>query len=131
MPLLQYKENLKALLVHIEIVTQDCNILLITPPPIDEHQHEIKDRAAGQPELTRFAASARAYAEACRQVGEEVGVPVLDLWSCLMKQAGWSGSNVLAGSRDAPKNDVLNRLLSDGRLLPFVSVLSLACADEY
>ncbi|ETS83936.1 hypothetical protein PFICI_05812 [Pestalotiopsis fici W106-1] len=118
-PLEQYTANLKTILSHPALAAQrDCRIVLITPPPIDEHQHDIKDRNAGYPALTRRSLVAREYAEACRRVGEasSPGVAVLDLWSVLMERAGWNaGDDVLAGSLEAPKNIMLDRLLSDGK----------------
>jgi isoamyl acetate esterase len=117
-PLNEYKENLEAILSHSAVAAQNCRIVLITPPPIDEYQHEMKDKAAGRPGLTRFSHLAKEYAEACRQVGESAGVPVLDLWGHLMHRAGWrEGDAVLAGSKAAPKNEVLALLLSDGECL--------------
>ncbi|KAH8196657.1 hypothetical protein TruAng_009181 [Truncatella angustata] len=113
-PLAQYKENLQSILSHPSIAAQSCRVLLITPPPIDEYQHETKDRMAGQPGLTRFSQSAKDYADACRQVGETMHVPVFDLWGCLMRRAGWSDGGELAGAKDAPRSDVLGQLLSDG-----------------
>ncbi|KAK6084623.1 GDSL-like Lipase/Acylhydrolase [Seiridium cupressi] len=53
-PLGRYTENLKAILSHPMIATQACRVLLITPPPIDEHQHEIKDANAGHPVSLAF-----------------------------------------------------------------------------
>ncbi|KAK6070617.1 gdsl lipase acylhydrolase family protein [Seiridium cupressi] len=114
-PLGRYTENLKAILSHPMIATQACRVLLITPPPIDEHQHEIKDANAGHPGLPRFLHLAKVYAAACLQVGESMGVPVLDLWSCLMKRAGWRGDDaVLTGPKSEERNEVLGRLWSDG-----------------
>lgn len=119
-PLEQYAANLKTILSHPALAAQKpCRIVLVTPPPIDEHQHEVKDRAAGYPEMTRHAAVASEYAEACRRVGGDAAgadVAVLDLWTALMRRAGWTpGDDVLAGSLAAPKNEVLGRLLSDGK----------------
>ncbi|KAK9413536.1 putative Isoamyl acetate-hydrolyzing esterase [Seiridium unicorne] len=115
-PLGQYTENLKAILSHPMIATQACRVLLITPPPIDEHQYEIKDINTGHPGLTRFSHLAKGYAAACIQVGESMGVPVLDLWSCLMKRAGWRGDDaILTGSKGEERNEILSRLLSNGQ----------------
>ncbi|KAK6209089.1 hypothetical protein LQW54_006689 [Pestalotiopsis sp. IQ-011] len=118
-PLAQYAANLKTILSHPALAAQKpCCVVLVTPPPIDEHQHEVKDRAAGYPQMTRHAAVASEYAEACRRVGGDFAgadVAVLDLWTALMRRAGWTpGDDVLAGSLAAPKNEVLGRLLSDG-----------------
>lgn len=111
----EYKEKFKAILSYPGITAQECRVLLIALPPVDEHQHRIKDAAAGRSRLTRFAHLANECADVRRSTGGELGLPVLDLWSSIMRRAGWEGDEVLAGSVVAPKNDVLGELLSDGK----------------
>ncbi|KAF7526699.1 hypothetical protein G7054_g10667 [Neopestalotiopsis clavispora] len=118
-PLEQYASNLRTILSHPALAAhQGCRIVLITPPPIDEHLHDAKDANAGHKGLTRRSAVAKEYASACRRVGEEFsprGVAVLDLWRAMMEDAGWrDGDDVLAGSLEAQKNMALHRTMSDG-----------------
>lgn len=54
------------------------------------------------------------YADACRDIGKELGVPVLDLWSVFMAEAGWKEGEPLAGSIKNERNKVLEELLHDG-----------------
>lgn len=54
------------------------------------------------------------YADACREIGKELGVPVLDLWSVFMAEAGWGEGEPLAGSIKIERNKVLGELLHDG-----------------
>lgn len=54
------------------------------------------------------------YADACREIGKEIGVPVLDLWSVFMAEAGWRKGEPLAGSIKNERNKVLAELLHDG-----------------
>ena len=70
--------------------------------------------------LRRTADATARYSEAVRQVGKERGVEVCDVWSAMMREAGWNGSDSgpLPGSEDAAENQVLRSFLSDGMLLP-------------
>lgn len=72
---------------------------------MDEHQLAERQRTA---EHTKM------YADACYEIGKELGVPVLDLWSVFMAEAGWREGEPLAGSIKIGKNNVLGELLEDG-----------------
>ena len=63
----------------------------------------------------RTAEATKKYADACRELGNRLGVPVVDIWSAFMKAAGWSEGEPLAGSINAPENKKLADLLSDGK----------------
>lgn len=80
-------------------------MILITPGPVDEYQFVDRQRTA---EHTKM------YADACREIGEELGVPVLDLWLVFMAEAGWREGEPLAGSIKNARNQVLGELLHDG-----------------
>lgn len=69
--------------------------------------------------LRRTAANTARYAEAVRQVGKGRGVQVCDVWSAMMREAGWNEGNTgpLPGSEDADENAVLRRFFSDGRIV--------------
>lgn len=43
-----------------------------------------------------------------------MGIPVVDIWSALMRAAGWREGEPLAGSKDIGENERLAALLSDG-----------------
>ena len=107
-PLDQYKRNLLEILRHPLVGRQKPRLILITPPPFDEHQWG---------DGIRTAEHTKKYADACRQVGEELGVVVLDLWSVFMEKAGWRPGQPLPGSKAAERNKVLGELLHDGRLV--------------
>lgn len=68
--------------------------------------------------LRRTAEATGRYAEAVRRVAGERGVEVCDVWSAMMREAGWneSDSGCLPGSEDAAENQVLRSFLSDGML---------------
>ncbi len=63
---------------------------------------------------SRTAEHTKKYADACREVGNEVGVAVLDLWSVFMAAAGWKEGEPLPGSRTIEQNPVLRDWLHDG-----------------
>lgn len=64
--------------------------------------------------LTRYNNITATYAQATREVGQELALPVLDLWNAFQKRAGWKEGEPFCGSKDAPENDVMKDLLHDG-----------------
>ncbi|KAI9706752.1 MAG: hypothetical protein M1820_004722 [Bogoriella megaspora] len=110
----QYKQNLIQIIRNPRIVVQNPRIILVTPPPVDEYLMEINDRAKGICAIRRTAANTKYYAEIVKDVGRELEIPVLDIWTALMKDAGWNHDAPLTGSRQLPKMDALEELLHDG-----------------
>ena len=98
------------------VKAQRPRIILITPPPVDEYRLEECDREKGVHEIRRTAEHTKHYADACRGVGHEHGVVVLDLWSILMKKAGWKEGMPLYGSKKIERSRVFGELLHDGTL---------------
>ncbi|OAL20926.1 hypothetical protein AYO20_11453 [Fonsecaea nubica] len=106
-PLAEYQRALRAIISFPGVELHQTECLLITPPPVDEWQLGSSERTAEH--------TAR-YAAACREVGREMGLPVLDLWTIFMSKAGWQEGSTgpLIGSKDAARNEVLGKLLNDG-----------------
>ncbi|KAJ9614395.1 hypothetical protein H2200_002531 [Cladophialophora chaetospira] len=106
-PLDTYIASLRGIINHPALKTHDTKVILITPPPVDEYQLGGGDRTA---------AHTAKYARAARELGEELHLPTLDLWTTFMRKAGWTegSSGALTGSKDAPRNEVLGKLLVDG-----------------
>jgi len=107
-PIATYKQSLRNILEYEGLKAHGTQAILVVPPPVDEYQLASTDRTA--------AHTAR-YADACREVAQEYsGLPVLDLWTIFMLKAGWAPGQQgpLIGSRAAPRNPVLDELLSDG-----------------
>lgn len=88
--------------------------MLITPPPLDEHQQDAVELLKGFMQPRRNAATTKKYADACREVGKHLDIPVVDVWSVFMKAAGWKEGQKLEGSKELPPNSKLNELLIDG-----------------
>ncbi|KAI1913578.1 hypothetical protein LOZ53_005339 [Ophidiomyces ophidiicola] len=107
-PLDKYRQYLKDILTHEAVRAQNTKLLLLTPPPVNEYKLE--------PTPARSAATTKKYADACREVGTALKVPVVDIWAAFMKEAGWTEGTPLAGSKDAPPNQALEQLLYDGIL---------------
>ena len=70
----------------------------------------------GLTEPSRTAEHTKKYADATHEVGVELGVAVLDVWSIFMELAGWKEGQTLIGSKKAARSDVLDQLLADGIL---------------
>ncbi|KAL9076568.1 MAG: hypothetical protein Q9161_000900 [Pseudevernia consocians] len=116
-PLNEYKENLRDILKHSSVVAQKPRLILLTPPPVNEYQLDEADLVWGNKDPRRSAEHTKEYADACCQVGAEIGVAVLDVWSIFMTKAGWREGETLIGSKKVARNEVLEKLLVDGQLL--------------
>lgn len=114
MPLNEYKQYLKAIIRHPSVTAQNPRLIFITPPPVNEYKLEERDLVKGWTDPQRTAEHTKKYADACREVGKELGVAVLDIWSIIMARAGWREGEPLAGSKKVARNEVLEGLLVDG-----------------
>ncbi|KAL2622658.1 hypothetical protein R1flu_002863 [Riccia fluitans] len=91
-PLSEYKDNLRRIVVHLKKVKVK-HIVLIAPPPVDEEGRRVYARATyGEnaeelPERTNQ--QTRLYAEAAESVARETRVISLNLWSVLQETTGW------------------------------------------
>ncbi|BDA43364.1 Isoamyl acetate-hydrolyzing esterase 1 homolog [Coccomyxa sp. Obi] len=93
-PVEEYRGNLLSIVQHVQSLgTKD--IVLITPPPLDEaarirhnqQQDEEVSEATSIPERTNSFTSE--YAAAAKQLANELGLPVLDLFTEIPKQKAW------------------------------------------
>ncbi|KAL8872985.1 MAG: hypothetical protein Q9174_001488 [Haloplaca sp. 1 TL-2023] len=114
-PLARYKENLRSILQNKTILAHAPRLIVVVPPPVDEYSLEISDATKGIIGTRRTAEHTKLYADACREVANDLGAVVLDLWAIFMQAAGYEAGQILPGSKKADKNAVLGQLLSDGR----------------
>jgi lysophospholipase L1-like esterase len=90
-PITRYTNNLSEMINMIQnpsskYYNPDCNILLITQPPLNEIQWKKRCDDNGE-KMNRTAEVAKAYAEAAKEIASQHNVPVIDLWSELMLAA--------------------------------------------
>jgi lysophospholipase L1-like esterase len=114
-PLDEYCGYLKELATHPDVLAHDPHVMLVTPPPIDEYQLAIEAHTMGLSEPSRTAINTKRYADGCRQVARSLDIPVVDLWTAFMKEAGWEEGQPLPGSRDSEANETFQRLFHDGQ----------------
>ncbi|EOD50749.1 putative gdsl lipase acylhydrolase family protein [Neofusicoccum parvum] len=110
----QYMENLRTICSHETVQAHSPRLLIITPPPVNEYKMEPVDIAKGHNGLQRTAELTKMYANAARKVGEELRIPVLDLWTIFMTRAGWVAGEPLPGCRAVDRNALIEELMYDG-----------------
>lgn len=64
------------------------NIIVITPPPVNEHQFVRTPTG----DFQRRTGVTSQYARAAEQAAKAYGVHVIDLWSIIMQKVGWTPS---------------------------------------
>jgi len=83
-PVAEYKETLEEMIVRARDEVNVEHIVLMTPPPVSEPhriQHALDTFGITLESSERENMYTKMYVEACKCVGEKLGVPVLDLWS--------------------------------------------------
>jgi len=114
-PLEEYKTNLRKMARHPKVrAHKPTRVLIVTPPPVNEYAAEITDKQKGFSEPRRTAEHTQKYAHAAKQVAEEIGVPVVDMWSVMMAEAGWKQGEPLPGSKRVPESPYLQGHFLDG-----------------
>jgi lysophospholipase L1-like esterase len=113
-PLAQYKQNLRDIIQHPSVTAQNPRLILLTVPPVCEYKLEEHNLGQGMKDATRTAEYTKKYADACRGVGDELGVAVLDVWSIMMAKTGWKKGEPVVGSKKVERSMVLDDLLVDG-----------------
>ncbi|KAI9891698.1 MAG: hypothetical protein M1814_002448 [Vezdaea aestivalis] len=113
-PLNTFRSNLKAIITSPLLKSHQTRVILITLPPINEYGRARHGHAKGSTEVHFTAEHTKLYADACRELGQELKVSTLDLWTVFMKAAGWKEGEPLPGSRKVKENEKLKELLHDG-----------------
>lgn len=107
-------------MTHPQIVAHNPRIILITPPPINEHLWWPRDQSNGHTSVSRVASTTKEYADAVVEVGAKLNLPVANLWQAFMEKANfkldaWKLGEPLLGSLDVAQNDTLVELMYDGK----------------
>ena len=74
------------------------------------------DFAKGHASLKRGAENTKLYVEACKNLGTELQVPVVDLWTACLEDAGWREGSALLGSMSTPRRHEFDTLFLDGEI---------------
>lgn len=83
-PVHEYRQNLVEMATRI--VTQGAWVILVTPPPVDERV--VKSRTMEHTAL---------YAQACREIAEEMRAPLVDLFARIQQEPNWPKTCLLEG----------------------------------
>ncbi|KNA25747.1 hypothetical protein SOVF_004090 [Spinacia oleracea] len=92
-PIEEYKENLRKIVLHLKRCSPTMLVVLISPPPIDEQgrmeyaQSVYGEKAMKLPERTNETTGE--YANQCVSLAEELGIPSINLWSKMQENEGW------------------------------------------
>lgn len=122
LPLKEYVTSLRRIINYKVLKRHGTKVIIIVPPPVNEHQ-------MGKP-LTRKAWHTACYAQAARNLGRELRIPCVDIWSAFLRETGPAYQDPLPpppsyqfsedddsripGSIELPLNDCLQALLVDG-----------------
>ncbi|KAG9243339.1 GDSL Lipase/Acylhydrolase family protein-like protein [Calycina marina] len=120
-PLDQYQENIKNIINHPLVQAHNPEILVVTPPLINEAHLKAEDAKKGYEEVSRENMVTSQYATAVRDAVAEVRsekVHVVDLWKAMMMAFGPNTSKKY-DKEEFPNNvsgdnDGLRALLVDG-----------------
>lgn len=111
---------MEKIVTHPQIVAHNPRIILIAPPPINEHLWWPRDQESGYTSISRRAATTKEYADAVVEVGTKLNLPVVNLWKAFMAKTNfnvdeWKVGDLLPGSLDTAQNDALVELMYDGK----------------
>ena len=115
-PLPQYRVNLTGILRHLthcSLGSTSLRFILVTPAPIYEAKALETDRKRGFEVMRRREGNTALYAQGVRDVGKELGIPVLDLWELIEADSRKSSNEV-----DRDQNERFNKYFSDGEFSP-------------
>jgi isoamyl acetate esterase len=88
-PVAEYQDNLRALVLKAQTTYSTAKILLIAPPPVHREQRlafqreRYGDKATGIPERT--FEHTKLYASACVEVAKGLNIPCLDMFSAMVE----------------------------------------------
>jgi hypothetical protein len=118
-PLDEFVSNLETIISHPQIRAHSPRIILIAPPPINEHLWWPRDQSSGYTSVSRLAGTTKVYANAVVELGAKLNLPVVNLWKAFMAQTDfkiddWKVGDHLPGSSETAQSDALVALMYDG-----------------
>jgi lysophospholipase L1-like esterase len=104
------------------VTAQNPEILLVTPPPVNEVHLEEQDHAKGYDSLTRHQEHTAKYSAAIRDIALEFKdrrVSLVDLWQAIMQKVVHSRPGATTdinkrGTKDSGDDRIMRSLLTDG-----------------
>lgn len=100
-PLEEFGENLGKIVALVKSQAKPRNIVLITPPPVDERLTVEADSAKHlklEGVVRRKAVVTAQYARCVREVAREKGIALVDIWGVMMEKAGYRDASLRTGS---------------------------------
>ncbi|EXB29623.1 GDSL esterase/lipase [Morus notabilis] len=116
-PIEEYKENLRKIVLYLKKCSPTVLVVLITPPPVDEEgRNEYARSLYGEdarklPERTNEVTGV--YAKQCVELAKEMGLRSIDLWSKMQEREGWQKTFLSQASEDL-KFSYRSRMLTHG-----------------
>ncbi|KAL9239604.1 hypothetical protein vseg_013913 [Gypsophila vaccaria] len=110
-PIEEYKENLRKIVLHLKECSPSMLAVLITPPPIDEEgrmkyaRSIYGEKAMTEPERTNEVTGE--YASVCVSLAKELGVPSVNLWSKMQETEGWQEKYLSDGLHLTPEGNAV------------------------
>ncbi|MED6105997.1 hypothetical protein PIB30_000783 [Stylosanthes scabra] len=110
-PIEDYKQNLRKIVLHLKECSPTMQIVLITPPPVSEEgRHAYAKSLYGEnamklPERTNEVTGQ--YARACVETAKEMGVFSVDLWSKMQETDGWQKKFLSDGLHLTPEGNAV------------------------
>ncbi|ESW35533.1 hypothetical protein PHAVU_001G242700 [Phaseolus vulgaris] len=87
-PLPEYIENMRKILIHIQGLSERTRIIVLSCPPVNEEK--VRGNTSGVlSELVRTNELCQSYSEACIKLCKELDVKVVDLFTALQKRDDW------------------------------------------
>ena len=129
----EYVDNIRAIISTIQSRLPKSAIILITPPPVDEQarlQHAFTTYGVVLEQSERTNQVTGQYANAAKRLGEEVQIPVLNLWEEFQKASpeDWKTVFLSDGLHLSPAgNELVGRLVLEliEKKLNHISVASI------
>ncbi|KAL0053262.1 hypothetical protein WJX82_003464 [Trebouxia sp. C0006] len=106
-PVHEFKQNLQSMVEHLREANID-SIILIAPPPVFEEgriQHNCQRSGTSRTETTlpeRTNDYTSGYAAAVVELGKELQLPVVDLWTSMQAQRDWQTQLLCDGLHFTP-----------------------------
>ncbi|KAG8377022.1 hypothetical protein BUALT_Bualt09G0124900 [Buddleja alternifolia] len=95
-PLPEYVENMKKIALHIRSLSEETRIIFLTCPPVDEAMiRQYFGNSFDKQERTNEAC--RIYSEALVELGKQMDIKVINLWTAFQQRDDWAATYLMDG----------------------------------